>query len=65
MRPVFWLVLLSVGLAAQTPNLPDLTRLIQELRTAIQSDSLVSAAELANRLDDAVQQRQSAWPVSI
>jgi hypothetical protein len=61
MHPAFWLVLLSVGLAAQTPNLPDLTRLTQELRTAIQNDSLVSAAELASRLDDAVQQRQSAW----
>ncbi len=63
MRQVLWVALLSVDLAAQTPNQGDVTLLIRELRTAIQDGSLATAAELANGLDDAVQQRHSAWLV--
>jgi len=55
------LALLTVGVAAQTPGQSDVSPLSRELRTAIQNDSLATAADLASRLDDAVQQRYSAW----
>ncbi|MGC9945240.1 MAG: hypothetical protein ABSF64_02490 [Bryobacteraceae bacterium] len=61
MRRVLWFTLLSVGVAAQTPGQSNLSPLMPELRTAIRNDSLAVAAELANRLDDAVQQRYNAW----
>ena len=61
MRHVYWLALLSAGLAAQTPGQADLTRLTQELRSAIQQDLLATASELAIKLDDAVQKQHSAW----
>jgi hypothetical protein len=61
MRQVFCLALIFAGLAAQTPRQPDLTLLTRELRTAVENDSLASGSEIANRLDDAVQQRYKAW----
>jgi hypothetical protein len=57
MRKFLFIALFSVTLAAQ----PDLTRITKELRTAIETDSLVSASELANRLDEAVREHQKMW----
>ena len=48
-------------LAAQTAVAKDPVQLLRDLRTAIQDDSLASAAELAGKLDQAVQERYSAW----
>jgi len=48
-------------LAAQTAVPADPMHLLRDLRTAIQDDSLATAAELAGKLDRAVQERYSAW----
>jgi len=50
-------LLLSDPLRSQT----ELTPLIRELRAAVQDDSLASASEIANRLDEAVQRQYSGW----
>ena len=50
-------------MSAQTPNQIDLARLTRELYTAIQNDSLVSATEIATRLDEIVQGQHQAWLV--
>jgi len=61
MRFVGWLTFLPACLAAQTGVPVDPAYLLRDLRSAIQDDSLAAAAELAGKLDDAVQQRYSAW----
>lgn len=58
---VLWFTLLSVSVAAQTPGQSGLSPLARELRAAIQNDSLAAASEIANRVDDAIQQRYNAW----
>jgi hypothetical protein len=61
MRLLWWLTFLPACLAAQTAAPADPAYLLRDLRTAIQDDSFVTAAELAGKLDEAVQQRYSAW----
>ena len=64
MRLLWWLTLLPLlpsCIAAQAAAPTDPVHLLRDLRTAIQADSLATAAELAGKLDDAVQQRYSAW----
>jgi hypothetical protein len=63
MRSILCLPLISVGLAAQTTGDADLLKLTRELRGAVGGDSLSSAADLAGKLDDAVQERYKAWLV--
>lgn len=62
-RLILALPLISVILAAQTTGDADLLNLTRELRDAVGGDSLTSAADLAAKLDDAVQQRYKAWLV--
>src|ERR1700719_2961567 len=62
-RLILALPLISVILAAQTTGDADLLKLTRELRDAVGGDSLTSAADLAAKLDDAVQQRYKAWLV--
>ena len=61
MRRMLWFTFFCVRVAAQTPGQSDLSPLTRELRAAIQNDSLAPAAELAAKLDDAIQQRYNAW----
>src|ERR1044071_3595584 len=61
MRSLFLLPVLSVCLAAQTAVATDPVKLLRDLLTAIEDDSLATAAELAGKLDLAVQDRYSAW----
>jgi len=61
MRSILWLPLISVVLAGQTTGDADLLKLTRELRRAVGEDSPSSAVDLADRLDDAVQQRYKAW----
>jgi hypothetical protein len=61
MRLPWWLTFLPACLAAQTAVPADPAHLLRDLRTAIQDDSFVTAAELAGKLDEAVQQRYGAW----
>jgi hypothetical protein len=58
---MLWFTFFCVRVAAQTPGQSDLSPLTRELRAAIQNDSLAPAAELAAKLDDAIQQRYNAW----
>ncbi|MGA3028287.1 MAG: hypothetical protein ABSF98_26365 [Bryobacteraceae bacterium] len=60
MRNVLRLVVLFIGVAAQVFGQDDLTQAIGGLRTAVRNDSLASAADIADRLDDAVQLRYKA-----
>lgn len=61
MRLLPWLAVVPACLAAQTAASPDPVRLLRDLRSAIQDESLTTAVELAAKLDEAVQQRYSAW----
>jgi len=61
MRPLLYLPVFSAYLAAQTAFPKDPVQLLRDLRNAIQGDSLAAAAEIAGRLDHAVQERYSAW----
>ena len=61
MRFLLYLPVFSVCLAAQTAVATDPVHLLRELCTAIQDDSLATAAELAGKLNLAVQDRYSAW----
>lgn len=61
MRSLWCLTIFPACLAAQTAVPADPMRLLRDLRTAIQDDSLATAAELAGKLDRAVQERYSAW----
>lgn len=61
MRSLWCLTIFSACLAAQTAVPTDPMHLLRDLRTAIQDDSLATAAELAGKLDRAVQERYSAW----
>jgi hypothetical protein len=63
MRFVFAVLSLSAVLAAQTIDQAGLVRLTQELRSAIQNDSLGSAADIAAKFDDAVQAQRRTWLV--
>jgi hypothetical protein len=64
MRFLSWLTVLTACLAAQTPTPAGPARLLQDLRAAIHDDSLATAAELAAKLDEAVQQRYNTWLIS-
>jgi hypothetical protein len=61
MRSLLYLPVFSAYLAAQTAVATDPIQLLRDVRTAIQDDSLATAAELAGKLDVAVQERYSAW----
>ena len=61
MRTARWFFLLPACLVGQTTAPADPARLLTDLRSAIQSDSLVAAADLSGKLDEAVQQRYQAW----
>ena len=61
MRSLLVLPFFSACLAAQTATPTDTVQLLQDLRTAIQHDSFATAAELAGKLDLAVQEQYSAW----
>jgi len=63
MRALLAIPLLAAALRAQAPEPPGLVRMTHELRAAIQSDSLTSAAEIATKLDNAVQAHYRAWLV--
>src|SRR5438046_900253 len=60
MRSLLYLPVFSACLAAQTAVATDAVQLLRDLRTAIQEDSLATAAELAGKLDLVVQERYSA-----
>lgn len=61
MRSLLYFPVFSAYLAAQTALATDPVQLLRDVRTAIQDDSLATAAELAGKLDVAVQERYSAW----
>lgn len=61
MRVIFCAAWLALAAAAQTPVEPDWATRTRDLRTAIQNGSLASAAEMARKLDDAVQRQYTAW----
>lgn len=61
MRLLLYLPILSACLAAQTTVGSDPAQLLRDLRTAIEHDSLATAAELAGQLNQAVEERYSAW----
>ena len=61
MRSLWCLTMFPACLAAQTAVPADPMHLLRDLRTAVQDDSLATAAELAGKLDRAVQERYSAW----
>ena len=61
MRMVFAGLLLPLMSVAQTPDRGGLVRLTGELRSAIQNDSLIAAADIASKLDIAIQSQQRVW----
>jgi hypothetical protein len=63
MRLLFAILSLSSCLEAQAIDSAALARLTQDLHSTIQNDSLVSAADIAVKLDDAVQAQRRAWLV--
>jgi hypothetical protein len=60
MRSLFYLAIFSACLSAQTATSTDPVKLLRDVRSAIQEDSLTTAAALAGKLDAAVQERYSA-----
>jgi len=60
-RSLLCLPVLFTCLAAQTAVATDPITLLRDLRSAIQHDSLATAAHLAGELDAAVQERYSTW----
>lgn len=62
-RLLFAPLLISSILIAQSADQASLMRLTRELNTALQNDSLATAAEIASELDDAVQTQHQAWLV--
>src|ERR1051325_2427805 len=63
MRSLLYVPVFSACLVAQKTVVTDPVQLLRDVRTAIQDDSLSTAAELAGKLDVAVQARYSAWLV--
>lgn len=57
------LLVFSVATTAQTVTPQDIYRQAGELSTALQRESLVSAADIAAKLDDAVQAQRLTWLV--
>jgi hypothetical protein len=61
MRVILVLVIFAASLRAQTQTQTEITKLNQELRTALHRDDLVTSAELADKLDAKVRGARNAW----
>ena len=62
-RCLYSIAFFAVAVHAQTSSTPDLTKLIQSFNTAVRDDNLTLAAEIAAKLDAAVQKRYHRWLV--